>query len=227
MVRLDAIHPVAIHAESVGITFTNALQGSRMDRFVNCLAFLAFSLSIGCGPGTQVAEKPPIAPQKAANPSDNRLPSPTDVVSQFLDEVRRGGEDSRANDLLTERAQAELQRIGRSVQPIGSPDAGFQVTRAESVPGDEGSALVHSVWCEPNADGTKSDFQVVWAVQQESAGWRISGLAMELEPDQAPVIIDFENGELMAKLLANPDFEQKNETGAASQAAVNDAKVAR
>jgi hypothetical protein len=188
---------------------------------------LAFSLSIGCGPSPQVAEKPPIAPLRAANPSDNSLPSPTDVVSQFLDEVRRGGEDSRANDLLTERAQAELKQIGRTVQPIGSPDAGFQVTRAESVPGEAESALVHSVWSEPNPDGTKSDFQVVWAVQKEPAGWRISGLAMELEPDQAPVIIDFENGELMAKLLASPDFEQKNETAAASQAAVTDAKVSR
>jgi hypothetical protein len=48
-----------------------------------------------------------------------------------------------------------------------------------------------------------------------------------LAPDQAPVIIDFENGELMAKLLANPDFEQKNESATSSQAAVTDAKVSR
>jgi hypothetical protein len=227
MVRLDAIHPVAIHAESVGITFSNALQGSRMDRFVNCLAFFGFLLGIGCGPAPQVAEKPPTAPQPAAKLSEKGSPSPTDVVSQFLDEVRRGGEDSCANDLLTKRAQAELQRIGRSVQPIGSPDAGFLVTRAESVPGEDDSALVHSVWSEPNADGSKSEFQVVWAVQQEPAGWRISGLAMELASDQAPVIIDFENGELMAKLLASPDFERKNASAAASQAAVTDDEVSR
>lgn len=198
-----------------------------MERFVNCLAFLGFLLIIGCGPGTQVAEKPPLAPQNPAAPSDKGVPSPTDVVSQFLDEVRRGGEDSRANELLTQRARAELQRIGRSVQPIGSPDAGFQVTRAESVPGEANSALVHSVWSEPNPDGTRSDFQVVWAVQQEPAGWRISGLAMELEPGQTPMVIDFENGKLMAKLLAGPDFDQKNDSDNASQAAISDDRVAR
>ena len=64
--------------------------------------------------------------------------------------------------------QTELKRIGRTVQPIGSPDARFQVTRAETVPDEQNSALVHSIWSEPNGDGTSSDFQVVWAVEQES-----------------------------------------------------------
>ncbi len=127
------------------------------------------------------------------------------MVSQFLDEVRRGGEDSSANELLTVRARAELNRIGQAIQPIGSPDARFLVTRAETVPGEETSALVHSIWSEPNDDGTKTDFQVVWALQQEQADWRISGLAMELEPNEDPLIIDFENAELMAKLLSPTD----------------------
>jgi hypothetical protein len=61
---------------------------------------------------------------------------------------------------------------------------------------------VHSVWSEPNQDGTTNQFQVVCAVQKESQGWRISGLAMEIDPNQAPMIIDFENSEMMANLLA-------------------------
>ncbi len=36
------------------------------------------------------------------------------------------------------------------------------------VPDEQNSALVHSIWSEPNEDGTTSDFQVVWAVEQEA-----------------------------------------------------------
>ena len=57
-----------------------------------------------------------------------------DVVSQFLDLIRRGGADSGANQLLTQKAQSELARIGRSIQPLGSPDAGFRVTRSGKRP---------------------------------------------------------------------------------------------
>jgi hypothetical protein len=180
-----------------------------MDRFAIFVASIGLICCIGCGSASQV--EPAVAEQNADavavhSPVATSEPTPTDVVSQFLDEVRRGGEDSRANDLLTERARVELRRIGQSIQPIGSPDARFQVTRAENVPGDDSSALVHSLWSEP--DG--SEIQVVWAVQQESVGWRISGLAMELDPNQDPVVMDFENAEMMAKLLSPPSTESND-----------------
>lgn len=170
----------------------------------------------GCGSkvaeqnGSNTTPKTPVASPKA---------SPTDVVSQFLDRVRRGGEDSDAGKLLTSRAQSELNRIGRSVQPIGSPDAFFNVTRSEAVPGEKDSMLVHSIWSEPAADGTKSDYQVVWAVQLENGDWRISGLAMELVPNQPPTIIDFENGDLMAQLLDDGSESSESSQSPESQAA--------
>lgn len=174
-----------------------------MARIVTLSATLAFLVCLGCGQSGDVAQTTTLANTTAA-----ASPSPTDIVSQFLDEVRRGGADSAAGSLLTVRAQQVLKEIGRTVQPLGSPDAKFEVTRGEPVPDDENAVLVHSIWTEPNEDGTKSQFQVVWAVQNESAGWRISGLAMELQPGAAPEIIDFENGALMAQLLAEPAPQQ-------------------
>ena len=185
-----------------------------MNRLAVYPVLLTFLFSVGCGTSTEVAQKSgsnDIA--VAAAPS---IPSPTDVVSQFLDEVRRGGADSNAGSFLTVKAQSELQRIGRTVQPIGSPDARFEVTRAESVPDTENSMLVQSVWSEPNPNGTTSEFPVVWAVELEDSGWRISGLAMELEAGSNPVIIDFENGARMAQLLGEPSSPQSE---AAVQAA--------
>lgn len=186
-----------------------------MDRFAT-LSLLTLLCCVGCGSNSQsTAESSNQRPSPSvAQPTPQT--SPTDVVSQFLDEIRRGGQDSHAHHLLTQRAQAELKRIGRTVEPIGSPDARFSVTRAEMLPEENNSALVHSIWMEPNGDGTTSDYQVVWAVEQEAGQWRISGLAMEIDPKQSPLIIDFENGEMMARLLAAPDLQP---TGAAPAAA--------
>ena len=167
--------------------------------------FLAFFI-VGCssssddGPqstATNVSSGP-----SASQPSG---PSAIDVVSQFLDRVRRGGQNSDAGLLLTQRAQSELKRIGRSVQPIGSPDAKFDVRQAKAVPEEPDSMLVQSIWTEPAPDGTSNDFEVVWAVHRETAGWRISGLAMQVDPREPPIVIDFENGEKMAKLLAGSE----------------------
>jgi hypothetical protein len=195
-----------------------------MNHFAHFLAILGFVTLIGCGSSSQVAERP--AAEAASATQTATLSSPADVVSQFLDEIRRGGKDSNANDLLTVRARSELNRIGQAIQPIGSPNARFLVTRAETVPGEETSALVHSIWSEPNVDGTKTDFQVVWALQQEQADWRISGLAMELEPNEDPLIIDFENAELMAKLLSPPARPQIG-SGAESQESAPNSTIAR
>lgn len=171
-----------------------------MARCFPVTALLLVALMIGCGSGD------PADPQDGSDAapaaaSAGAMPSPTDVVSLFLDEIRRGGDDSRAQSLLTQRAQSVLLKIGHTVQPLGSPDARFDVTRSEPVPGEENAALVHSLWREPAENGSLQDFQVVWAVERESAGWRISGLAIEIAAGQPPQIVDFEDGALMSRLL--------------------------
>jgi hypothetical protein len=154
-------------------------------------------------------------PAKSSTPALQES-SPKEIVSQFLDRVRRGGEDSGAGELLTQKAQSELARIGRTVQPIGSPDASFQVTRSEQVPGQQKAQLVQSIWSEPNGDGTQSSYEVVWAVQREGDDWRISGLAMRMGEDDQPMVINFEDGDLMAKVLA--DEPAPSSSGNPSQA---------
>jgi hypothetical protein len=136
-----------------------------------------------------------------------------DAVSHFLDAVRRGGDTGGAHSLLTKDACAVLEGLGRSVQPIGSPAAKFVVTRSEAVDGHPNSALVHSTWSEPSEAGTFETFQVVWALEWEQNSWKISGLAMELDPTQDPMIIDFEDHVQMANLF-------RGEVGATADAVV-------
>ena len=160
----------------------------------------------GCGSSTTTtAENKPANPAANAAAATEDVSAATNVVAQFLDAIRRGGETGGANQMLTQHAQMVLQKLGRTVQPIGSPDAVFTVTRAESVPEAPGAALVHSTWTEPTGDGKSESYQVVWALERENTNWRISGLAMDLQPGQDPMIVDFENASQMATLLNGED----------------------
>ena len=193
-----------------------------MVRCFNHCTLFALLVCVGCGK-SEVTVSNTDSARSDDNASVASLPSPSDVVSTFLDQIRRGGEDSGAGDLLTEKARSELKRIGRSIEPMGSPDARYQVTRAENVPGQENSALVHSIWTDPNASGGQSDYQVVWAVVREPVGWRISGMAIQEQEGQDPVIIDFENGDLMAEVLGADDPQENGQSPAAQAAAPADA----
>lgn len=141
------------------------------------------------------------------------------TVSQFLDAVRRGGDTGGAHSLLTKQAGEVLQRLGRTVQPIGSPDATFSVTRSEAVPEHPNAALVHSTWSEPIGDGTSESYQVVWALQLENRAWKISGLAMELDAQQPPMIVDFEDYAEMANLFRSQTAVPDASAASASPAA--------
>jgi hypothetical protein len=186
--------------------------------FVSALAVL---LMIGCGKSestqqadaTAAARPGAIAP--AVAPPD--VSGAQEAVSLFLDAIRRGGDTGGAHSLLTKDACAVLENLGRSVQPIGSPAAKFVVTRSEPVQGHPSSALVHSTWSEPIDGSNFETFQVVWALEWEDKAWKISGLAMELDPAQEPMIIDFEDHVQMANLFRGEVDASADATGLPSE----------
>lgn len=148
--------------------------------------------------------------------SSASIPPATTVVSEFLDRVRRGGAAQvEAARLLTARAQAECQRTGLQMGSMGSPDARFEVTRAESLPDSDDAVLVHTLWIEPTAEDKEATYQVVWAMQREPEGWRISGLVMEMEPGTEPIVVDFEDGDQAVAVLGlagEPEARQASAT---------------
>lgn len=168
-------------------------------------ALIATIFLVGCGKSDSGS---PIdaAAQKSAAPAASSMATAQDVnaardaVAEFLDAIRRGGDSNRAHQLLTSQSTKILEGLGRSIQPIGSPDATFEVTRSEVVEDHPGMALVHSTWSEPAADGPAESYQVVWAMQFEQ-GWKISGMAMEFDPTKPPMIVDFEDAAQMAELF--------------------------
>ncbi|MEM9644007.1 MAG: hypothetical protein AAF989_03345 [Planctomycetota bacterium] len=210
----------------------------------NSCALLATVLlfSTGCGSSSD-PETAAVSGGQTAVPTQNTAQTPISpaqiqanrdasmqVVAEFLDQVRRGGDQNRADQLLTNEARTQIAKVG-GVQNLGAPDAQFTVTRSEPVPDDEGgispdSMFVHSVWAEPAPAGAVAsnpplavdETQVVWAVQKEGSNWRISGMVVANSAGEAPTIIDFENGVQMAQLfgqLAPPSAEGTDSRGAA------------
>ncbi|SMP48860.1 hypothetical protein SAMN06265222_102467 [Neorhodopirellula lusitana] len=187
---------------------------ARHPRLTGCLAagVLLLGTSVGCGK-KEVAENAPTT-ASAQLASVGSAEDAEAVVSQFLDRIRRGGENHDAMSLLTDRAQSELKRVGQVVQPIGSPDARFTVTRSTPMPADPATGitagsgrLVHCIWSEPNTSGNApasneaESYQVVWSVVMQGSEYKISGLILEMDPNQPPLVLDFENGDLMAQVL--------------------------
>ncbi|MEL6105267.1 MAG: hypothetical protein AAFU85_04490 [Planctomycetota bacterium] len=190
-------------------------SSQRYDRFASLTAFLAPALllvAIGCGSNndapenTQVATKASVDSAEQVAVEESRPPEPTEIVSQFLDRMRRGGESDSANELLTKLARQEMVRIGRPLQLLGSPDTRFEVRQAYSVPNDPTRMWVATLLTEPMEDGQSFSYEVVWTLRQESDGWRISGFATDQGDDEDPLEIDFEDGDRLASILGTGEI---------------------
>lgn len=160
-------------------------------------------LACGCGGNTdQASTQPNNGPQQPVAQTASEL-EPTEIVSQFLDLVRRGGQDVSSNELLTKLAQQELKRIGRPFEFPGSPDTVFEVRQAFPVPNEDDMVWVHTYLTEPSQAGENVQYEVVWTLRKEMAGWRVSGFVIDQGDGLEPLQFDFENGDEMAARLAS------------------------
>jgi len=111
----------------------------------------------------------------------------------FSDSIRRGDKETTIK-LITLAARKEIQRRGMTIDPPGSPEASYKIGEVKFLDEDKDAAYVESVWIEPGVDGQPSQqTEVVWAVNKEPEGWRISGLAIDMGPNEQPTLVDFEN----------------------------------
>ncbi|QDV84679.1 hypothetical protein TBK1r_36310 [Stieleria magnilauensis] len=174
--------------------------------FANPLRILALlacaSLAAGCGSqSTDVADAQRPGPETQINAESDQV-QPAEVVSQLLDRVRRGGQEASSNELLTKLAQQELTRIGRPFQFPGSPDTRFEVRQAFPVPDQDDAVWVHTFLTEPIDSGENFQYEVVWTLRKEIAGWRVSGFVIDQGEGMEPLEFDFENGDEMEARLA-------------------------
>ena len=204
---MDAQHTVLCkELLSIG-SWDTSRQTARLGSFAKRLCFLAIIascvLTSGCGSKTAATTEQENGESAPKASEDSLVLEPTEIVSQFLDRVRRGGDDSGASDLLTKLAQQEMTRIGRPLQFPGSPDTTFEVRQALPAPDRKDMVWVHTYLAEPTQTGETVQYEVVWTLSKEVAGWRISGFVIDQGEDLEPMEIDFENGDEMEARLAS------------------------
>lgn len=135
---------------------------------------------------------------KAVSTGANTVP-PNEIVAMFSDSIRRGDKEATIK-LITLAAREEIQRRGMTIDPPGSPESSYKIGEVRFLDQDRDAAYVESIWIEPGTNGQPNvETEVVWAVQLEPEGWRISGLAIDMGPNEQPTLVDFENLEVDSK----------------------------
>jgi hypothetical protein len=117
---------------------------------------------------------------------------PAAVVTAFLEATRRG-DDALASQLLSAKALAETTRVGLAVKPPGTPTMQYTIGEVEYPEGAKDGAYVHSIWKEVY-EGGEETFDVTWVLRKQPQGWRIVGMAAQLDED-LPYFLNFEQPE--------------------------------
>ncbi len=175
-------------------------------------AMVTFGLTIGCGGSTE--ETAQNSPANAVAESANRPAElgPAEIVSQLLDRVRRGGENENSSELLTKLARQELARIGRPFEFPGSPDTVYEVKQALAIPNENDRVWVQTYLTEPMGNGQEFQYEVVWTLRKEIAGWRVCGFVIDQGDGMDPLEFDFENGDEMSARLAALETGEEQST---------------
>lgn len=132
----------------------------------------------------------PLNTLNLANPK-----KPEEIVASFLDGMRSGNAKV-IESLLSTRARQEITAKGLDIAPIGSPQAQFEIEKAEFPdPKDPTIVLVTSNWLEPALGAQEAtEYEVVWALVQEPEGWRICEMAVDTHIEGEEIqVVNFEN----------------------------------
>ena len=154
---------------------------------------LASMLVAGCGQSTPATPSAAGSANQPSATSDLAVAPPRDVaatpdlpdespeiaVDAFLKALREG-DDLLAESLLTTIAREETAKRNLAVQPPGTPTASFSIGKAEYLSADKRGAHVSSVWTEQDQQNGSVSYEIVWALRQQTDGWRIAGMATQV-----------------------------------------------
>ncbi len=134
--------------------------------------------------------------QSEATP--RRPASPKEIVAMLFEALKKGDRET-VEGLLSPVARKEMPKYGLKVEPLGSPDGQYQITKVEFPKGKSDTAYVACIWKEPRPNGTIDAAEVVWVVRKQSGDqWRITGMAVE-SPQKQLVFFDFERPDEMIR----------------------------
>jgi hypothetical protein len=181
-----------------------------MQRIALFFAITTAVLATGCSKSNDAAP----SPQAAATP--HPVPPPDAAVREFLEAIRTG-DDKKAESMLTDLARTRTAQADLMVAPPGSATARFEIAEMEVI--EDQVAHVGCVWTDVGDNGKPQTNEFVWALRRQPQGWRIAGVAVQIFPDQPPLLLDFEDPEDMQRKQQMADAEMQRRMNQASPAA--------
>lgn len=137
-----------------------------------------------------------------------QVPPPEAAVQEFLEAIRVG-DHKKAESMMTDLAREKTAKADLMVAPPGSPTAKFEIAGVQVV--ENQVAHVGSIWTDVGEDGKPQQNEFVWALRLEPAGWRVAGVAVELFPNQPPLLLDFEDPEDMMRKQQMAEAEMQRQ----------------
>lgn len=183
---------------------------------------------VGCN--SQTPSSPPPSKKAAAaagDPTDATAPAvqvaaqtPAEAVGSFLKALQTG-DDKVAMAMLTSKARQETKAHDLVVEPPGAPNAQYTVGEVQHPDDNPDVAYVSCVWSETYDHGEKEAYEVVWILRHEQPGWRVAGMATQMDESEDPVFLDFED------LTAMENTVQRAESKAQSPGETHQAREAQ
>lgn len=121
---------------------------------------------------------------------------PAAATREFLEALRTGN-DEKAAAMLSVSAREKTTAMNRSVTPPASDTARFSVGKVDYV-NDDG-ARVFCTWTDRDEDGESKTDEAIWVLRREPEGWRVVGVAAQVFPGEAPLLLNFEDPEDMVR----------------------------
>ncbi|MEN6405890.1 MAG: hypothetical protein ABFC77_05400 [Thermoguttaceae bacterium] len=152
---------------------------------------LALAVS-GCGKSSGTADRSSAAGDNATAAAQSD--GPTAAIREFLDALRAGN-DEKAMAMLSTKAREKTASLNRTIKPPASDTAKFTIGKVDYV-NDDG-ARVACTWTDLGENGKPVSDEIVWGLRREAAGWRVVGVAAQVFPGEAPLVLNFEDPEDM------------------------------
>ena len=117
--------------------------------------------------------------------------SPTEVCRQFL-KLLKDGKRLSAENLLTRSALAVTGRADLQLEPLGSPEAEYELSQPVYATIQQKLAQV-KCRIKDTLDGEAFESDLTWMVRRQKEGWRISGMMIQLQAGQPEDLLSFES----------------------------------
>lgn len=126
--------------------------------------------------------------------SETKLEPPAAAAQEFLEALRTGN-DEKASQMLTSLAREKTASLNRNVTPPASDTARFSVGKVDYINND--GARVACTWTDLDEEGQAKTDVAIWVLRCEEGKWRVAGVAAQVFPGEAPLLLNFEDPEDM------------------------------